>query len=45
VWKYYEDGTREHEKIELIPLNKEYDTIELDGEAEYKTVGVLKCVL
>lgn len=45
VWKYYEDGTREHEMIELIPLNKEYDTIELDSETEYRTVGIFKCVL
>lgn len=45
VWKYYEDGTREHEKIELIPLNKEYETIELDSETEYRTVGIFKCVL
>ena len=45
VKKYYGDGSWEHEKIELIPLNDEYDTIELDGETEYRTIGVLKCVL
>ncbi len=40
-----EDGTLEHSKIELIPLNKDYDVIELDGETSYRTIGVLKCVI
>jgi len=35
----------QHTKIELQPLNKDYDVIELDSETEYRTVGVLKCVL
>lgn len=35
----------EHAQIQLIPLNKDYSTIELDGDADYKTIGVLKCVL
>ncbi len=35
----------QHTKIELIPLNNDYDTIELDNETEYRTVGLLKCVL
>jgi SOS-response transcriptional repressor LexA len=35
----------QHTKVELIPLNKDYDTIELEGETEYRTIGVLKCVL
>ena len=35
----------QHSKVELIPLNKDYDAIELDGETEYRTIGVLKCVL
>ncbi len=39
-----EDGW-EHSKIELIPLNKDYTTIELDAELEYRTIGILKCVL
>ena len=43
--KQHEDGSWEHEKIELIPLNKDYDVIVLDAESEYRTVGVLKCVL
>lgn len=42
--KVTEEGWQ-HTKVELIPLNKDYDTIELDGDAEYRTVGVLKCVL
>ena len=39
-----EDGW-EHTKVELIPLNKEYNVIELDGETQYRTIGTLKCVL
>ena len=35
----------QHSKVELIPLNKDYDVIELDADSEYRTVGVLKCVL
>ena len=35
----------EHTKVELIPLNKEYNVIELDGEEQYRTIGILKCVL
>lgn len=35
----------EHSNIELIPLNKDYTTIELDAESEYRTIGILKCVL
>ena len=39
-----EDGWQ-HTKIELIPLNSDYDTIELDSETDYRTIGVLKCVI
>lgn len=35
----------QHSKVELIPLNKDFDVIELDEKNEYKTIGVLKCVL
>lgn len=42
--KVTEEGWQ-HTKVELIPLNKDYDTIELDGETEYRTIGILKCVL
>lgn len=35
----------EHTKIELIPLNKNYNVIELDDETDYRTIGLLKCVL
>ena len=50
IKKYHseKDVTKEgwrHTRIELIPLNKEYDVIELDGETEYRTIGILKCVL
>ena len=40
-----EDGVLAHSKIELIPLNKDYDVIELDEETSYRTIGVLKCVI
>lgn len=39
-----EEGLQ-HSKIELIPLNKDYNVIELDEENEYRTIGVFKCVL
>lgn len=35
----------QHTKVELIPLNKDYETIEVDSETEYRTVGIFKCVL
>lgn len=35
----------QHTKVKLVPLNKDYDVIELDGETDYRTIGVLKCVL
>lgn len=41
----HSDGTREHSKIELIPLNKDYDVIELNNDIEYRTIGVLISVL
>ena len=34
-----------HSKVELIPLNKNYGVIELKDDVEYRTVGVLRCVL
>lgn len=40
-----EDGTMVHSKIELIPLNKDYDVIELDRETSYRIIGVLKYVI
>ena len=42
---YNNDGIRECKKIELIPLNNDYSVIELDRETEYRTIGVLKCIL
>lgn len=35
----------QHTKVKLVPLNKDYDVIELDGEMDYRTIGVLKCVI
>jgi phage repressor protein C with HTH and peptisase S24 domain len=35
----------QHSKVELIPLNKDFDVIELDEETDYRTIGILKCVL
>lgn len=45
VKKYYEDGSWEHEKIELIPLNKDYDVIKLNSEKKFRIIGIFKCVL
>ena len=35
----------QHSKVELQPLNPDFDTIELDEFGEYKTIGIFKCVL
>lgn len=35
----------QHTKVELMPLNNNYDVIELDGETKYRTVGIFKCIL
>ena len=34
-----------HTKVELVPLNKDYDTIVLDSDSDYRTVGILKGIL
>lgn len=35
----------QHTKVELISLNKTYDVVDLDDGTDYRTIGVLKCVL
>ena len=35
----------EHRKVELIPLNSDYDVIELNADEDYRTIGIFKCVL
>lgn len=35
----------QHTMVELEPLNSDYDVITLDEDTEYRTVGILKCVL
>ena len=35
----------QHTKVELVPLNKNYRTIELDDETNYRTIGVFKCLI
>ena len=50
IKKYHSEKTVteegwQHTKVELIPLNKEFNTILLDEESEYRTIGILKCVL
>ena len=39
-----EEGWK-HSKVELIPLNKDYNTIVLDSDGDYRTVGILKAVI
>ena len=39
------DEDWKHTKIELIPLNKDYNVIELDSDTEYRTIGIFKCIL
>lgn len=43
--KLFTEEGWQHTKVELIPLNKDYDVIELDEDSEYRTVGIFKCVL
>ena len=35
----------QHSKVELQPLNLDFDPIELDEFGDYKTIGIFKCVL
>ena len=35
----------QHTKVELVPLNKDYRTIELDDETNCRTIGVFKCLI
>ena len=50
IKKYYSEKTVTeegwyHTKVELRPLNSDFDVIEMDDSSEYKTIGVLKCIL
>lgn len=35
----------QHSKVELQPLNPDFDSIELDEFGDYKTIGIFKCIL
>ena len=35
----------QHSKVELQPLNLDFEPIELDEFGDYKTIGIFKCVL
>lgn len=35
----------QHTKVELRPLNPDFDPIELDEFGDYKTIGIFKCIL
>ena len=39
------DGSWEHSKVELKPLNQDYDTIELNDVDGYRTIGIFKGVI
>jgi phage repressor protein C with HTH and peptisase S24 domain len=39
------DGSWEHSKVELLSLNPDYDTIELNDVDGYRTIGVFKGVI
>ena len=46
TWHYDEDGRKIHDTIELIPLNKEeYESRELQADAELRTIGIFKGVI
>jgi hypothetical protein len=42
-----EGGSWHHEKITLLPLNRDYESIEIDGNEDgaFKIVAVLKTVI
>ena len=44
--KLTSDDNWQHTSIQLLPLNPDYDTIDLslNGDSEYRTIGVLKAV-
>ena len=35
----------QHASVQLLPLNQDYEPIELDEFGEYRTIGIFKCVL
>ena len=35
----------QHSKVELQPINPDFELIELDEFGEYRTIGIFKCVL
>ena len=50
IKKYYSEkniteNNWSHTKIELKPINPDYDSIELDPTENYKTIGVFKCLI
>ena len=42
---FHEDGSWEHSKVELLPLNKDFSSIQLDEDGNYRTIGIFKKVL
>ena len=50
IKKYYSEKKSTEEgwqnmKIELKPINPDFCPIELDEDGNYRTIGILKCVL
>jgi len=50
IKKYHSEKTATEEgwqnsKVELIPLNSDFNTINLDEDGNYRTIGIFKCVL
>ena len=43
--KMVTDEGWQHSKVELLPLNPDFEPIELEEDGEYKTIGIFKCVL
>jgi SOS-response transcriptional repressor LexA len=43
--KLITDEGWQHTKVELKPLNNDYDVIELNENSECRTIGIFKCVL
>ena len=35
----------QHNRIELLPLNRDFSPIELEGDGNYRTIGILKAII
>lgn len=43
--KIVKEDSWSNTKVELLPLNTEFNPIELDEDCDYRTIGIFKCIL